>query len=500
MRALRAVGVWVLFAGACARSSPAGAGEAGPQSTPPAAKAMKAAPSAVASSASAPAVADAPPVGGAWAEALRMERWEEAATLIDALPEASRNAPGVRYARARVAARLGEHERAVELLSELETKLPVLASEIARHRAESELEAGPFTAAAAWFDAQPGVDAALDAATAHERAGERDPARRAVDRALQALARAKRPSLARGARARALRARLAEAAGDLKLAERDRRWIAVSAPTTPEAAEVAARVTLGPAERLVRARALAEAGRVADTDAEAEALGKLPKTPARAGELLHLRALARYRARVEPKEAAQLFSRAAQTNPSDPAGELFYAARSWSRAMQDERAIKEYENLARRFPKTAHAESARYLAARLHFILGHWKQAASGYAEYLERYRGKGRYARSAEYERAVAWLAGERATEAARAFASLVKTTRDRNLAPRYRELEGVALMGAGKQRDAATRFRQVIEESPLSFPALASAARLSALGEPAPPPIAPPPGAAARAPLEIA
>ncbi len=500
MRSVSLLGVCALLVCACARSSPAGAGEAGPRATPPLSK------SAPVASASAAAAQSAPPSSGAWTDALRVERWAEAARLIDALPADARGAPDVRFARARAAAQLGDHKLAVTLLDGLEAKLPLLADEIARHRARSELQAGPFDAAAKWFAAQPGVDAALDAAAAFERAGQAEKARSAVERALSLLAHAKHDHTAVEARAHGLRARLAEAAGNATLAVVDLRWIAVHAPTSPEAKDVDARIhklapkrALTPAERFDRAKTLAEAGSIDDVDREVEQLGALKAKTIRPGDLLHLRGLARYHARRDYKQAATLFDKAASAGSSDVARDLFYAARSLSRAQDDALAIKRFDSLARRFPKTSWAETARYLGARLHFILGHWKQAASAYGGYLSHYKDKGRYARTARYERAVAWLAGSRHKQAARAFSDLAKATRDDRLTARYRELEGVALARAGDKSGAAARFRSVIADLPLSFPALASASRLAELGQSAPAPIAPPKSAVAQAPLDV-
>src|SRR6185312_8708516 len=88
----------------------------------------------------------APPGGdgpaNTWREAVRLERWSEAATLIDALPDDARARPDMRYVRARAAVGTGDGARAIALLDGLETALPLLGADVARWRAEAQLVAG----------------------------------------------------------------------------------------------------------------------------------------------------------------------------------------------------------------------------------------------------------------------------------------------------------------------------------------------------------------------
>ena len=52
--------------------------------------------------ASASVPAPVPAAKAEWIEAIRLERWDEAQTLLDALPESDRNRPELRFSRARV--------------------------------------------------------------------------------------------------------------------------------------------------------------------------------------------------------------------------------------------------------------------------------------------------------------------------------------------------------------------------------------------------------------
>src|SRR5438046_294546 len=79
-----------------------------------------------------------------WVQLVREERWAPAAAAIDALPDADRTKPEVRYARAAVAFVRGDGKTAVSSLESLEGALPALAPEIARLRARAQVIVGPF--------------------------------------------------------------------------------------------------------------------------------------------------------------------------------------------------------------------------------------------------------------------------------------------------------------------------------------------------------------------
>ncbi len=204
-------------------------------------------------------------------------------------------------------------------------------------------------------------------------------------------------------------------------------------------------------------------------------------------ELLHARGWALYMARRDYEKASKYLAQSAKLGGPDAVKDRFYSARALSRADKDEKAIVAYRQLSRRYPRSGYAEEATYLAARLEYILGHWKKAATAYHAYLRRYGKRGRYVDSARYEQSVAWLAEGKHKQAARSFAVLAKATDAPRLQARYHELEGVALAGLGNKDAAAERFRHVIDERPLSFAALAAAARLKQIGQKLPPLIEP-------------
>jgi soluble lytic murein transglycosylase len=498
--------VVVLLAPGCTRTPPAG--EASPPSFGANAQAAAhPAPNHVPEPASARA-GDAS--ADTWVDAVRVERWIEAARLIDALDGKTQREPDVRYVRARAALAMGEAAKAVELLAGLENELPLLAPDVRAHRAEAQLEAGPFTEAAAYFIQFREPDSLIKAARAFERDGQLAKARGAVDRALASIPRdpkaRKAADTAVEARGRAVRARVAERQGQAALAALDLRWINQNAPTSIEAEglderleRLAPKRALTQRERYDRAWSLAQEGRVERTERELELLSKALGPPVSKAEILRARAWALYMARSDYARASSLFEEASKLGGPRAVEDLFYAARARSRAHDDDQAIVMYEGLAARHPKSGWAEHAAFLATRLRYILGRWDAAAAGYERYLARYGKNGRFAESGRYEQAVAWLAGGKHARAAKAFSSLETESDEASLKARYRELEGVALSGAGNKDAATDRFRKVIEEYPLTLSALLARARLEGLGHSAPPLIEPAKNTESTPPLDV-
>jgi soluble lytic murein transglycosylase len=442
-----------------------------------------------------------------WVEAVRMHRWADAAARMDALDERERRLPGVRYARARVARELGDWARAYKELEQLEKELPLLAREITSERAAAQLEIGPFDAAANYYAARPDPESLIKSAIAHERAADFDRARQAVERSLVKIRGEKEPSRTRlEAKARAVRARLAEKRGEIALATSDLRWIATNAPVTPAATDADLRLekldpkrALTAKERFERASKLADQGQVDKTERELGLMQSLPGSAASKADVLRTRGWALYVARRDYGQASDLLEQAAKLGSRDPARDLFYAARARSRAHDDQRAIRLYSELARRHPKTYWAEQARYLSARLHYIGGRWSEASAAYDAYLKLYGKKGRNTDPARHERAVTLLASGRHAAAAKELSALAAASKREHETAHYRELVGVALAGAGNEKAAADGFRAVIRQAPLSFAALAASARLTALGQSAPAPIEPAPQEPAPPPIVV-
>ena len=465
--------------------------------------AVSAAPVVDSSSSAAPS-SPAPTAPTSWIEAARTQQWAEAARLIDALDEEVRKRAELRYVRARAALVLGEHTRAIRELEKLEADLPLLQAEIARHRAEAQLEVGPFVEAAEYFLAQRTLDELVKAAQAYERAGQLDRARAAADQAVNRAV-AKRVPAGRAAPARALRARLAQAQGDKAKALADWRWLALKTPTAPAAIDADARVEqLEPKQRLTkqqrfeRAMELARAGDLEAVHAELGKLAKAPGPEIPKGELLHVEGWAYYMARADYSRAATLLTEAANRGTEFKVKDLFYAARATSRAQDDEKAIELYLDVAKRFPSSSFAEQAWFRVARLRYILGHWKEAIGAYDDYLRKYpRGSERT--TAQYERAVAQLAAGDGEQAAATFEELIGRQSSSVLQASYRELKGVALASSGKKDAAIAELERVISEEPLSLPALLAAARLREFGAKVPAAIRPAPTTQSRNALVV-
>ncbi|HMR04339.1 MAG TPA: transglycosylase SLT domain-containing protein [Polyangiaceae bacterium] len=486
MRRVSVAALGPLLLLACTRTQPGGAPE--PDGAPGLARAM---PDGQRAAAQAAGAFDEQAPLGDWVELVRMHRYADAAKSMDALSTEEKARPEVRYVRAVVAAKLSDHARAVRELKDIDLKL--LAPEVEELRAASALEAGPYELAALHFGQKPDAASLTKSATAFERAKQLDKARAAADRAVVAAGRQKKGN-SREADARAVRARIAEAKGDTATAVADLRWLAVHAPTSASAEGVDQRLeklaplrALSKKERYARALALADVGAVDRVDQELAALDRAPGNKLKAADALHARGWALYIARRDYAKAAELLEQASKAGGEHAVKDLFYAARSRSRAHQDDQAIVMYERLARQFSRSGYAEQARFLAARLRYIGGKWGEAAAAYDRYLARHKKRGRFLDSATYERAVAWLASGQNARAAKAFKSLADGTDHQRKDARYEELHGVALAAAGNKKAAAAAFREVIADHPLSFPALAAAARLKQMGEIAPPPIEP-------------
>lgn len=414
-------------------------------------------------------------------------RWREAASELDALADADRQRPDLRYLRARVAKELGDHAAAVKLLDGL--TLPAIAASVARLRAEAQAKAGPFEPAAQYFAARDGVLNHLRAAEAFERAGKPEEARGVLTRALAAT-----KSHGAETKLRALRMGIAERAklGDQGLA--DARWISREAPghASGEAARALER-RLDPgarasgAELLARAEKLAQAGKadLALADVEAARAGMTPGDHAAAhGRVLYK--LRRY------AEAARELDKAAKLRSSDD--DAFMAARALSRANRDADAIVAYDKLLRDHPRTDHAEEAAYLAARLAMLTGKNDDAVSRYGAYLRRHR-KGKHADAARYERALVELAAGRPASAVEPLGELARAEDNKAERARLRELEGVAALKSGDTARAQAAFVEVMKTQPLSFFAQAAEARLVSMGVAPPPRIEPAEAAATSA-----
>jgi soluble lytic murein transglycosylase len=431
-------------------------------------------------------------------ELVRREAYAEAAGRIDALGDAQRSRPTMKLVRARVAMALGDHALSVQLLSGLDRELPPIAEDIARFRAESASIAGPPEEAAQYWASVGTAKALGKAALAFDKAGRAAEARSAADRAI-ALGKGERDEAA----VRALRARLAQAAGQTSIAADDLRFIVLRAPASDEAdaalSELARIDPLRPLtgrERLIRAEKLADAGASDRALAELDRAASEP-SPAEATEIAWARAYTLYKAKGRYEKAALLFTKLGAQPGARQAEAQFHAARALSRADQDDDAKQGYRAVVRRFPTSGWADDAQYLAARLSLLHGAWADAARAYALYLRLYP-TGKQRDSAAYERALALVLSGQAA-AGRTELHALATGATTAEAARLRELEAVAAARAGDEAGAVALWTDVARLQPLGWPAAAARARLTQRGAPLPPLIEPSDGRA-REPLSYA
>jgi soluble lytic murein transglycosylase len=435
------------------------AGPPPPSDTPPPASSL--------AGAAPTSTADAAPAVPSWIDSVRLERWAEAASRIDALPSATRDRPEVRYARARAALGTDDGARALALLDGLEARLPLLAPDIAHARAEAQLLAGPYGAAAAYFARSSRPLDLLRAADAYEKAGDPASARAAADRAVAAAVRLK--SGHDEAAARAKRADLARPRGAETKAPAP---VSAPGPTAVAAPVSAPRPTAVVAAPVPAPR------------------------PVLRGEAAHQRAMDLFRAR-DWTGAATAFREAIATRSGHEPEDLFYVGRSLSRADRDEDAIKTYREVGVRFPRSPFAERAAYYAARLEMMSGRYAEAAKAYAQYLASFQ-KGEHREDAEYERALALLSSGGA-EPARAILAAIARRSSPDKAARIREIEGVAAVRAGDRAGALSLWTDLAKNQPLTWAAMASRARLAEAGAPLPPLMDPPSPGGAPAPLDL-
>jgi peptidoglycan lytic transglycosylase len=424
-----------------------------------------------------------------WRAAARASDWPRVAERIDALPPRARAEPGTRYVRALAATRLGQCELALVELADLDQQLPALAQEVAMLTARCQLDVGPYDAAAYYYAEQGSPEDLLEAARAWQRAGRPARAQELVEKALTRGSR--RSKLRLETAARTLRAQLALELGQQELARADHRWLAIVAatPGADDAYERGVGGELTKAERLRRAETLAGKGQVRRVLRELELLDRAAGNEPPASELLAVEARARYRSRTDSYRAATLFERAAKLAPASRGRHLFSAAQAWSRAGEGDRAIGIYEQLARQ--NSRYAERARYSVASLYYRQGQWDEAERAYTRYLQRHT---RLAKKSRYERAVALLAGGRFDAALDGFRKVRRAPPGGVPRALLQHLEAVALESSGSSANRARallQFEAVLRDYPLSFAALASAARLERQGRSAPllgpPPTAP-------------
>lgn len=433
-----------------------------------------------------------------WTEAIRAERWKEAEQSIASLPEGEQRKPEVRFARAQVAARLGDHARAVALLDGLEDGLPLLRDAIARARGESAFHAGPYEKAAEHFGARGGASSWARAAQAWEKAGDPARARAACDRVLSEPKRTREHEEI----AHAIRLRLAAAASADAVA--DARWLAVHA-LDPANAHAGAEVLekLKPPKPLTSEELLARAGTLADAMRTEDALRVVERAAAAKGkatplDLCHARAEAYYKARTRYPEAALAYRQCAALGGPKLVEDLFLVARAFSRADRDGDALPAFQTVIQRHAKTPWAEQAEFHVARTHALAGHWKDAAQAFDEYVKRFPN-GRDRREADRYRALAHLAAGDHRTARKLLEDLAGGAGDSLTSARWTNLAALAALRDGDRVHAIARWSEVARSRPLTWPALVARARLTEAGAPLPLTIDPPEAGPAPDPVNV-
>ena len=440
-----------------------------------------------------------------WAEALRGQRYKEAERAFQALPADAQHSAEVRFAWARTRLELGQAPSALPLLAGLEQSLPVLAPQVGELRGQVLLAAGPPADAAKLLEARGDAQSLASASQAWLEAGDAEHALKLAERGLAGLGKA------RGAHQREVLLRFARGLAAEKLGRQplwagDFRFVAVEAPLSDEAKTAVAKLAqlgdkspLSPADRLARARALAATGRVTDLESELSFIEPFAGRLTRPGVFASLRGMALFNSRGDYAAAEKLFEKASQLGTEDAAKELFYMARSRSRAQDDRGAEAGYRLVMQRFGTTPWAEQAELSIARIFLAAGSFDKAAAAYARYLQQRGAKARFFDDAAYERAVALLAAGQAVESLPLLNRLVTRTKDVRFEAQLRELVGVALLTTGKREEAIAAFKDVISKFPLTFPALVAGSRLRALGAELPAWLEPPTSGATPPPLEL-
>jgi soluble lytic murein transglycosylase len=447
------------------------------------------------------AVASDPAAHVAWPLLVREQRWDGAWRALEALPEAERSPAEVRYVRARVALARSDAAAALPLLEGLEVALPLLAEDIAWRRATAKLAVGPFDEAGEWFAARPDADAQLEAGRAFEKANAPGRARLAADRVL----RIGRRTRAQEAQARALRVRVVDPPGDEELA--DARWLATSGADVSPVDGVALLARIDPKrplaadELLVRARVLSEAGRTDDALRAIELAAGAPGGD-RTSELDRARARgnALFHARGRSVEAAKALGECAGAGGPHAAEDAFHAARALSRGDRDEEAIRGYQDVERRFPRSTWADDAAFFGPYLRMLHAEWQPCASGFDAYL-RAHANGEHRRDARRDGGLCKLLGGDSKGARAAFERLRDDVpADPIGGARMADMAALAALRDGDRSHAVALWTDVARDHPLSWAALVARARLAEVGALVPPAIDPAPvGSEAGAPLVV-
>jgi len=429
-----------------------------------------------------------PPTG--YAAAIRTRAFADAARLIDAAPSEERQRPEVRYARALVALEQGDPSRALAEISSLRSSTPAFqhrADQLTLRIAKQTRDATVLGHLLAQTGDQASAEDRLLLAEVLVESGQVKEAEVRLSGVIRTLELEKSTDVELLARAREARARLRRQLSQSQAAAADFRWLALNAVGEPaaegadqQAEHLDPQHPLTRSERLARARRLSELGRVENVSEELRRLAQAPGAPPEPQALTFVRGWALYASRTDYEGAAALFQQASLETGSETAKCRYYQAKALARSGQHASAIAIYRQVAKL--GGPYVEPASYEAVRLLHLSGDWTSAISGYERYLQRFP-KGAHRASVLGDLPVVRLAVGEHDQARRELAALVRQTDDARERARLLELEAVAAAGQKDAKTAVALFRQVIEEQPLTLPALLAQKRLRSLGAPTPP-----------------
>lgn len=462
--ARRGVALGVLLAGLLS------CGEQAKQGAPPAVSTIAGVPSA--SESASAAETSTPPTAPEpdYRAALRLERWAEAARLIDALDPSERGKPEMRFVRARVAIALRQFDLVRPLLANLD--LPLFTDEIARMNADAAVEVGPYEEAAAYYKAKGRPRDFVLAGRALAKGGDTKGALALADKAISEASRLKRQGDERAGHD--LRADLTP---DVDGALPDLMWLATHAPASTEG--VAARKRLRDGKKSLSTKQLEDCVQaLLDAGAGKDAVETLDRDGSilAKGTELRLRAQALMKARDYTK-AVDAYEKLEKVASSGTGEEVFYQAKALARVKREDDAIARYRDVIKHHKRGPWAERASFQIGQLYMQGGKFTEAEEAFKSYLADY-GSGSSASKddADYALALTYLSTNKPAKAEKIFARLADEAKKMEIGT-LRELAGVAALRAGSTKDATAYFTQVIREQPLTWGALASRARLTSM-----------------------
>jgi soluble lytic murein transglycosylase len=252
-------------------------------------------------------------------------------------------------------------------------------------------------------------------------------------------------------------------------------WKSALAPADQKTARaIEPRAMPSTQDRIDRAERLLDDRRFERAVAELEAISVADRAAA-AERWHHLHGMALFRMRTRYLDAARALRKSAAFGGQHEIEDAFHAARALSRADRDGQAIRAYRKFAQRYPRSARAAEARFLAAWLEIRLGR----AQGQRQMELLVRGKtqarGRWRRAALWELGFRAFEQRRYALAARYLSQYLELTTEA-----MDQARGRYWLGRSYRRGprAIEAYRESIAVEPLHWYATLAAQRLVQLG----------------------